>query len=53
MKVKCDVDGNILVDVSALTFDVLKLNPQAVAPTEVEGGVYYHDVDKAFYGGKG
>ena len=51
VKVKCDSSGNILVDTSELTFDVLKLNPQAVAPTAVEGGIYYLDTNDSFYGG--
>ena len=48
---KCDADGYILVDTSELTFDILKLNPQAVAPPAVEGGVYYLDTNDSFYGG--
>jgi len=51
VKLRCDALGNILVDSSELTFDVLKLNPQAVAPAVIEGGVYYNDVTKSFYGG--
>ncbi len=51
VKVKCDSSGNILVDASALTFDILKLNPQALPPTAVEGGVYYLNTNDSFYGG--
>ncbi len=51
VKVKCDASGYILVDTSALTFDILKLNPQAIAPTAVEGGIYYLDTNDSFYGG--
>jgi len=51
VKIKCDSSGNILVDTSELTFDVLQLNPQAVAPTAVEGGVYYLDTDDSVYVG--
>lgn len=51
VKVRCDADGNLLVDVSDLTFDVLQLNPQATPPTAVEGGVYYLDTDNSVYVG--
>jgi len=51
VKVKCDSSGNILVDASELTFDVLKLNPQATPPTAVEGGVYYNSTDAHLYVG--
>jgi len=51
VKVKCDSDGYILVDAGELTFDVLQLNPQAVAPDAVEGGVYYLDTDNSVYVG--
>jgi len=51
VKLRCDASGNILVDVSELTFDVLKLNPQASAPVAVEGGIYYRQTEDAFYGG--
>lgn len=51
VKLRCDADGNLLVDVSELTFDVLLLNPQDVAPTEVEGGIYYDNVEKGVYVG--
>lgn len=52
VKVKCDSSGNLLVDASELTFDVLKLNPQAVAPTAVAGGLYVSSVDNALYVGE-
>jgi len=51
VKVKCDSDGNLLVDVSSLSFDVLQLNPQATPPTATEGGVYYYDSDNSVYVG--
>lgn len=51
VKVQCDSEGHILVDVSELTFDVLLLNPQATPPTAVEGGVYYLDTDNSVYVG--
>lgn len=51
VKVKCDSNGYILVDTSALTFDILLLNPQSSPPTAVEGGVYYLDTNDSFYGG--
>lgn len=53
VKVRCDSNGYLLVDVSSMTFDVLQLNPQSTAPTAVEGGVYYNDTDDSFYGGVG
>ena len=53
VKVKCDSNGNLLVDTSSMTFDVLQLNPQSTPPTAVEGGVYYLDTDDHFYGGVG
>lgn len=51
VKVRCDANGNILVDVSDLEFDVLKLNPQATPPTAVHGGVYFLDSDESIYAG--
>jgi hypothetical protein len=51
VKVRCDSNGNLLVDVSSMTFDVLLLNPQSTPPTAVEGGVYYLDTDNSVYVG--